>query len=161
MDARYTPEGDTGEGQQIIVRPNRTLTLRDMTVLFAGLTVVVLTIGIGFSLAGAWPVLPFAGLEMLVVGLVLYRLARHADDHDLIVVGREHITVIRRRGGCEWRNEFQRYWTKVTLERRRSWHPSQLKVGSHGRFVVIAADVNEEERKSLSVTLNNFLRKQG
>ena len=64
MDARFTPEGDTGEGLRVIVRPNRTLTLRGMTVLFVGLTLVVLTIGIGFTLAGAWPVLPFAGLEL-------------------------------------------------------------------------------------------------
>ena len=98
MDARFTPEGDTGAGLQVIVRPNRTLTLRGMTVLFAGLTVVVLTIGIGFTLAGAWPVLPFAGLELALVGAVLYRLFRHADDHDRIIVDRERVTVIRRRG---------------------------------------------------------------
>ena len=157
MDARFTPEGDTGEGLQVIVRPNRTLTLRGMTVLFAGLTVVFLTIGIGFTLAGAWPVLPFAGLQLALVGAVLYRLYRHADDHDRIIVERERVTVIRRRGRREWRNGFQRYWTRVTLERRRGWYPSQLKVGSHGRFVVIAAGVNEKERESLSATLNNII----
>ena len=157
MDARFTPEGDTGEGLRVIVRPNRTLTLRGMTVLFAGLTVVFLTIGIGFTLAGAWPVLPFAGLELALVGAVLYRLFRHADDHDRIIVDRERVTVIRRRGRHEWRDEFQRYWTRVTLERRRGRYPSQLKVGSHGRFVVIAADVNEKERESLSTALNNII----
>ncbi len=117
MDARITPGGDTGEGLQVVVRPNRTLTLRGMTVLFAGLTLVVLTIGIGFTLAGAWPVLPFAGLELALVGAVLYRLFRHADDHDRVLVDRECVTVIRRRGRREWRDEFQRYWTRVTLER--------------------------------------------
>lgn len=71
MDARITPEGGTGEGLQAVVRPKRTLTLRGMTVLFAGLTLVVLTIGVGFTLAGAWPVLPFAGLELVLVGAVL------------------------------------------------------------------------------------------
>jgi len=161
MDARITPEGDTGDGLQVIVRPNRTLTLRGMTVLFAGLTVVVLTIGVGFTLAGAWPVLPFAGLELALVGAVLYRLFRHADDHDRIMIDRERVTVIRQRGRCEWRDEFQRYWTKVTLERGRSWYPSRLKVGSHGRFVVIAAGVNEKEREALSIALNNFLQKKG
>ncbi len=161
MDARFTPEGDTGAGLRVIVRPNRTLTLRGMTVLFAGLTLVVLTIGIGFTLAGAWPVLPFAGLELALVGAVLYRLYRHADDHERILVDRERVTVIRRRGRHEWRDEFQRYWTKVTLERSRGWHPSRLKVGSHGRFVVIAADVNEKERESLSAALNDFFRKKG
>lgn len=161
MDARITPEGNTGEGLQVIVRPNRTLTLRGMTVLFAGLTLVVLTIGIGFTLAGAWPVLPFAGLELALAGAVLYRLFRHADDHDRILVDRERVTVIRQRGRREWRDEFQRYWTKVTLERSRGWYPSRLKVGSHGRFVVIAAGVNEKERESLSTALNKFLQEKG
>lgn len=161
MDARFTPEGDTGEGLRVIVRPNRTLTLRGMTALFAVLTVVVLTIGIGFTLAGAWPVLPFVGLEVVVVGVVLYRLFRHADDHEQIIVDRERVTVIRWRGRRERRHEFQRYWTKVVLERHRGWYPSQLKVGSHGRFVVIAADVNEKERESLSAALNDFFRKKG
>ena len=68
-DTRYTLESGTGEGQRMIVCPNRMLTLRGMTALFAELTAVVLTIGIGFTLAGAWPVLPFAGLEMLRLSL--------------------------------------------------------------------------------------------
>lgn len=158
MDARITPEGDTGEGLRVVVRQNRTLTLRGMAVLFAGLTLVVLTIGVGFTLAGAWPVLPFAGLELVLVGAVLYRLFRHADDHDRLLVDRERVTVIRRRGRRERRDEFQRCWTKIVLERGRGWYPSRLKVGSHGRFVIIAAGVNETERESLSATLNDFLQ---
>ena len=161
MDARSRPESDTGQDLRIVVRPNRALTLRGMMLLFAGLTTVVLIIGIGFTLAGAWPVLPFAGLEMAAVATVLYRLFRHADDHDVIIIEGDRVTVIRRRGKQEWREEFQRYWTQITLERRRSWYPSRLRVGSHGRFVVIAADVNEKERESLSVTLKNALRQAG
>ena len=43
--------------------------------LCAGLTVVVLTIGIGFTLAGARPVLPFAGRETMAVGVIESLLA--------------------------------------------------------------------------------------
>jgi len=42
----------------MIVRPNRTLILRGMTLMCAGLAAVVLTIGIGFALADAWTMLP-------------------------------------------------------------------------------------------------------
>ena len=155
------PQSLTGDDLQLIVRPNRTMTLRGMTLLFAGLTVVVLTVGVGFTLAGAWPILPFAGLEIVVVGAVLHRLFRHADDHDQIIIDCDNVTVIRRRGRREWRDKFQRYWTKVTLERRDNWYPSRLKVGSHGKFVIIAADVNEEEKETLSLALNKILRKAG
>lgn len=158
---RLTPEGDTGDGLRVILRPNRALSLRGMTVLFAGLAIVVLTIGIGFVLLGAWPILPFAGLETALVGIVLYRLTHHADDHERIIVEGERVTVVRRRGGREWRDEFPRYWTRLAWERRRGWYPSRLKLGSHGRFVVIGADVSEEEREALSATLGEALRRTG
>jgi len=66
---------------------------------------------------------------MIVAGTVLYR---HADDHDLIPVDRDRVTVTR-----------------------------QIKVGLHGTFVVIAADVDEAGCDSLSLTLNHILRTAG
>ena len=158
MDTRHTPEKDIGAGLHILIRPNRSLSPRGMAQLFAWMAAVVLTIGVGFALMGAWLVLPFAGLEMAVVATALYWLFRHADDHELIVIDGDSVTVIRHRGGREWRDNFQRYWVKATLERHRTWHPSRLVLGSHGRFVVIGADISEEERRALAARLNEALR---
>ena len=36
---------------------------------FAALAAVTLAIGAGFALLGAWPVLPFAGLEVLALAV--------------------------------------------------------------------------------------------
>ena len=43
---------------------------------FLSLAAVVLVIGIGFTLVGAWPVLPFAGLEVLALGAAYFVYAR-------------------------------------------------------------------------------------
>ena len=158
MDTRFTPETDSSEDLRVLIRPNRSLSPVGMGVLFAAVAVCSTAIGIGFWWVGAWVILPFAGLEIVLVGGVLYWLHRHADDHDLVVMGVERVTVTRRRAGREWQDEFQRYWVKVILERHR-WYPSRLKIGSHGRFIVIGADVNEEERRALSARLNEALRK--
>ncbi len=158
MDTRHTPDKDIGEGLRIVIRPNRSLSPGGMVALFAWMAAAALIIGIGFSLVGAWLVLPFAGLEMAVVAAALIWLFRHADDHELIVIGDDRVTVIRRRGGREWRDDFQRYWTKAMLERRHNWYPSRLVLGSHGRFVVIAAEIGEEERRALAVRLSQALR---
>jgi uncharacterized membrane protein len=128
-----------------------------MGALFAAVATFAMAIGIGFALVGAWMVLPFAGLEIAVVGSVLYWLYRRAGDHDLIVIGIDRVTVIRHRAGRERRDEFQRYWVKIILERHR-WYPSRLKIGSHGRFVVVGVDISEEERRALSARLNEALR---
>jgi uncharacterized membrane protein len=51
---------------------------------FAALSVLVLAIGTGFAAAGAWLVLPFAGLEVLLLGAAFMLYARHAADYERI-----------------------------------------------------------------------------
>ncbi len=159
METGDRPDKFAREGLHVVIRPNRSLSPRGMVVLFAGLATFAMTLGIGFSLVGAWPVLPFSGLEVAVAGAALYGLYRHADDHELIIMDGDHVTVIQYRGGRERTDVFQRYWVKVTLERYGRWHPSRLKLGSHGRFIVIGAGVGEDERQTLSARLNEALRR--
>lgn len=51
---------------------------------FAALAALVLAIGAGFAAAGAWLVLPFAGLEVLLLGAAFALHARHAADYERI-----------------------------------------------------------------------------
>ena len=44
---------------------------------FAALSIVTLAIGIGFAIVGAWLILPFAGLEVLILGVAFVVHARH------------------------------------------------------------------------------------
>jgi uncharacterized membrane protein len=157
-NTRHTPEKYADEGLRVLIRPNRSLSPRGMAVLFAGVGAFAMTLGIGFSLVGAWLVLPFAGLEVAVVGAVLYWLHRHVDDHELIIMDDDRVTVIQYRGGRERLEVFQRYWAKVTLEHYGAWYPSRLKLGSHGRFIVLGADIGEDERQTLSAWLSDALR---
>jgi len=45
---------------------------------FVGLALIVIASGTGFALLGAWPVLPFAGLEVLGLGAAFVVHARRA-----------------------------------------------------------------------------------
>ncbi len=155
MDTRAI--SDLSHGQYVWVWPNRSLSPRGMLLVFIVVAVVAMIVGIGFSLAGAWLILPFAGLEITVVGVVLYWLFRHADDHELIVIGDERVTIIRHCCGHERRDEFQRYWVKIILERHHGWYPSKLKMGSHGRLVVIGHELRDEARQALFAQLNQTL----
>ena len=60
---------------------------------FAALSVLVLAIGVGFAVAGAWLVLPFAGLEVLLLGAAFLLYARHAADYERIELESGRITV--------------------------------------------------------------------
>jgi uncharacterized membrane protein len=49
---------------------------------FAGLAAAVLAISVGFAMAGAWLVLPFAGLEVLALGAAYLAYARRFDKQE-------------------------------------------------------------------------------
>lgn len=143
----------------IVVRPNRSLPVAGMVVLFVSLSALPLTIGIAFAVAGVWMVLPFAMLEVAVLALLVRWLYRHIDDCELVVIGSERVQVTRRSGTKETRHEFQRYWARVRLERGRNKRdPTRLRIGSHGNYIDIGADINEEDRANLAAELRQALR---
>jgi uncharacterized membrane protein len=59
----------------------------------AAAAVAALAIGAGFAAAGAWLVLPFAGLEALLLGAAFVLYARHAADYERIELGPGRLTV--------------------------------------------------------------------
>ena len=48
----------------VVVKPNHSATWHQNLWLLAALAIPSLGAGIGFALAGAWPILPLAGLEL-------------------------------------------------------------------------------------------------
>lgn len=143
----------------IVVRPNRSLPVAGMVVLFVSLSALPLTIGVAFAVAGVWMVLPFAILEVGVLALLVRWLYRHIDDCELVVIGSQRVQVTRRSGTKETRHEFQRYWARVRLERGRNKRdPTRLRIGSHGNYIDIGAEINEEDRANLAAELRQALR---
>jgi uncharacterized membrane protein len=54
-----------------------------LALVFVLLGATSIGIGVGFAAAGAWLVLPFAGLEALALGAAFFALARRAPGGDL------------------------------------------------------------------------------
>ena len=57
-------------------RPNCSLDTLGRRILIGGLVLVSLIVSGGFLLAGAWIVLPFAGLELVALFLAFHAIAR-------------------------------------------------------------------------------------
>lgn len=147
---------------QFVVRPNRSLSREGMVFAFVSITAVLLTIAGAFTLMGAWLIFPFAGLEALVVGGVFLWFYRHYDDHEYIVVEGDVVTITRRVGSQESVHNFQRYWTRVTLERDpHPLRPPHVLLGSHGVRVEIAADLSTDERLEFARHLQAAIRHSG
>jgi uncharacterized membrane protein len=79
---------------------------RALAGVFAVLAAVVLVIGAGFAVAGAWLILPFAGLEVLLLGAAFLAYARHAADYERIELEPGRVRVEVAEGGRTARYEF-------------------------------------------------------
>lgn len=148
-------------GSSLVIRPNRSLPAAGILALFAALSVLALTVGVGFTMAGAWMVLPFAALEILLVGALCYWFYRHLDDCELVVIEPDRVRVVRRRGAEVTHHQFPRPWVRLVLEGDDAGMPTRLAIGAYGRFVPLADDLAADARASAARELRRLLRESG
>ena len=75
-------------GFSLTLKRNCSISPAGLAGVFAALGAAVLAIGVGFALFGAWLILPFAGLEVLLLAGAFLLQARHAADYERIVLRR-------------------------------------------------------------------------
>ncbi|HHQ13387.1 MAG TPA: DUF2244 domain-containing protein [Chromatiales bacterium] len=128
-------------------------------VFYLGIVTVSLTVAGSFAWAGYWPILPFAGLELLGLGLALYASMRRGRIRESICVDERKVVVSKTSPDRRATYEFSRPWTKVELIRPPvdNW-PDRLVLRSMGRSVEVGAFLTDNERKSLRKRLDSVIR---
>lgn len=89
------------EVARIVIRPNRSADWRDNRLLWVVLGAHSLIIGAGFALAGAWVILPFAGLETLLLGALLWHVQRRCSRQEVITLSGPLLSVEKGAGRRE------------------------------------------------------------
>jgi uncharacterized membrane protein len=141
--------GEAGDRRSFrwISRRNSSLSATARILVFASLAVVTLAISLGFAIRGAWPVVPFAGLECVALWLAYRWLKRHEADYELITVDPERVVVEVCNGGVRHSHEFARAWAQVVLEATQDGRPV-VWLRSHGREVQVGKWMTDEARLS-------------
>lgn len=142
----------------IEIRPNCSLTVRGARVFFASACVVPFGMGGFLALKGFWPILPFAGLEMLLLAWALKVSLERRFHSQTITVTESHVSIESRTVGRSERVVFPRHWAQVKLRRpAASLHPSRLTIESHGRQCELGSFLTEEERRGLALRLQRLV----
>ncbi|MGD8790515.1 MAG: DUF2244 domain-containing protein, partial [Burkholderiales bacterium] len=115
----WSAESLEGVQFEIISRRNNSSSRNARLLVFGSLGLFTLLIAVGFVLMGAWPVLPFAGLECVALLLAYVWLYRHDDDYELIAIDGDDIVVEAQDGGKLERRQLSRYWARVIVEEKR------------------------------------------
>jgi len=146
------------DGCSFTVRPNCALSWRATKYLVVFFACCFGAVGCYFASIGAWLVLPFAGLELVVLAAGFYVSALTGHSREVILVDGPVVRVMRGSRRLDEVARFPANWTRVQLWRDpRGWYPSRLWLRCHGRRLEIATKVVEAERDELAQGLDDWL----
>ena len=142
---------------RFVLTPHRSLSPAGFTALMVLFGATCFVTGILFLAIGAWPVLGFFGLDVLLLYVAFRLNYRAGRAYELVELrdGELSVTRVDARGRSE-RLGLNSYWARVDLRR----HPdgsNELRLAAQGREAVVGRFLSNEDREALSVALREAL----
>ena len=153
MTADNEPPRET-EIFSAVLTPHRSLGRRGFLVLMAILSGFSFVTGLVFFLAGAWPVLGFCGLDVLLMYWAFKVNYRRAKAYEQVTVTSSELTVrqVSHRGSVrEW--TLNPIWVRLDRVVHAEFGIERLFVVSHGRRLAIAGFLGPREKESFALAL--------
>lgn len=151
------PENSIIEDAVFVVQPNKNLNWNQSKWLFLFLASCIGLVALYFLSLGAWLILPFAGLEILIVGAAIYCQSCCAHSKEIIHIDATHVRVSDNRNHRADKC-FHKAWLKIIQHRDpEGWYPSRLLIGSHGEYIEVGKNLLEEEREILANNIRNAI----
>ncbi len=148
---------------KIVARPNNSLSPENSLKLMVVLAIIAFVVAIGFTHAGAWLVLPFAGLELAAFAYAFYYIYQHSNDYESIAIEDDKIIVEKRNFKETSITEFRRYWTQVHV---RDVNNNKGLISKNGLFISSRGNevefgkyfIDDEQRVTLARELKQKLQ---
>jgi len=152
-------QGPEGQKPQfsVVLTPHRSLGPRGFLVFMATVGAVSFGTGLLFYLMGAWPVVGFLGLDVLLIYVAFKLNFRALSVYETVDLSPETLTVTRvDPKGREQSWSFNPYWVRLRVDERVG-RASELSIASHGKRLVFASFLTDPEREDLAAALNTAL----
>jgi uncharacterized membrane protein len=142
---------------QFDLAPNCSLSTHGALLFFASVCFTTFGVASIATFLGFWPVLPFAGGEMLLLGWALKTNMERRHEHEHIEISENEVVIVYARG-LPQRVVFPRHWAQVKIRRPKSpLHRGRLVIESHGRAHEVGKFLTEEERRHLAAELRRLI----
>jgi len=140
------------------IQPNCSMTWKQLMTVFYIMVAISLMIAGFFAVIGIWAVLPFAGLEMMILWFALYCVSRKGSKRELIDIqqGRFFLHVEQ----CGVQQDYQWYlpWVNVELQAMRfDVEKKRLIIRYKDERIEIANGLHEEEKNLLAIALRKAI----
>ena len=141
-----------------ILHPYRSMGRSGFFWLIAIVGLVMLVVSLVFFLLGAWPIVGFAGLDILLLYWAFRRNFAEARTTEQISITHRDVTVTRTSPRGETQQfAFNPYWVRLSARHEADKGMTELLLTSHGQHVEIGAFLHACERESLAQALKSAL----
>jgi Integral membrane protein len=143
--------------QLIVLSPNKSMTWETNKKILIAMFAVSMMIGISFASIGAWMVLPFAGLEITLVGIGMYYVCWKLNFKQTITVEAESFTL--QKGVYFPKQEWQWQASQTYLLKQPSRYrmsPPTLFLKHLNQKIEIGEFLNRTDKKELQEWLRNI-----
>jgi len=140
----------------LTLRRNCSISPGGLLWLLALLVLLCLGIGAVFAAAGAWMVMPFSVVEMIMLGAAFYLQGRHAGDYERILLQEGRLVVEVCDGEDLRRSELNPAWVRIAEREKPCEY--RLALLSHGNETVIGRHLDSIRRRQLAAVLKKELR---
>ncbi len=142
-----------------LLMPNRSLPPLGFALLMGAISLVSFGAGLTFYLIGAWPIVGFMGLDVVLVYIAFKVSFRRMRAFETVRLTPEALVFERVNPKGERRRwTFQPYWLHVEFDDPPQ-PDSQLRLRSHGRAITIGAFLAPPERENLAAALRQALHR--
>lgn len=138
------------QGARLRLTPNCSLSWRNTVRIFAAMCGLSLIIVTGMIIAGAWVVLPFAGLELSALGAAFYYTQRQCRRQEVLELTGD--TLRLEKGLYVKEQEWEMPWryARVYMDMpRHPWTPPKLSIMYRGEEVGLARFLNLDDTRKL------------
>ena len=144
---------------RILIRPNQSISWKSGLVFVLVIAFTCLSIGLGFAYVGATLILPFAGLEVIFVGICTYLVLNKTSQQEVITLSKDKLIIEKGAYRLKKVWEYFRLWSYITVERpQHPWYPAHIVVTSKGERVPLGDFLTEQEKEELVSNLENIIQ---
>jgi uncharacterized membrane protein len=143
----------------IVAQPNCSASWRSNVLVLLALAVPSLGAAIGFTLLGAWPILPLAGLELLALGSGLYYANWKLQYRHVITLSDDTVRIDKGFYAPRQSWNFPRQGTGLAIvPERHPWDGPELSLQGTGESVTVGEFLNREDSLKLAALLRQEMR---
>ena len=135
--------------------PNRSLGPRGRRWFLAAMIATTFGVATLAAAFGAWPVMPFAGLEIALVLLAFHVVRMHDADFERLEIGEHEVRIEARDAAALTCFVAQRAWARIVV--RESGRRCTLGLAYAGRTVPLGRMLSDEGRRQLAESIRGRL----